>query len=592
MAGYTALGAAVAVADFDGDGFDDLFVTDSASDGRNHLYRNNGDFTFTEVAAKAGVADGQRRRSNASADALWFDYNNDGRPDLFVVRFGQQPAVSRTSAAGRFNDVTGRPGSTATSTASPRSPSTTTTTATSTCSSAATSSRSNLFNPETPRFFPESFETAQQRRRRHRCSATTATARSPTSTETCRRRGLSGWTLDLGHADADNDGDDDLYVAATSAPTASSCNNGDGTFTDITEKAIGIDTKKGMNVDWGDFDNDGLLDIYVTNITDDYMREGNFLWKNNGRPDLHRRARARPAPTTRAGAGPAKFFDYDNDGWLDLYVVNGWVSAGDRSNYVLDIFEMIIKPEIDLADARNWPPMGNKSLSGYQKKRLFHNERRAGCSATRRARHGVDSIADGRGIAVADFDNDGRARHVRDQRQRRAVPLPQHDAGDRAHWVEFVLTGTRSNRRRRRRPGCGVTAGGRTQLRFVDGGNGFAGQRLERVHFGLGHGDRRSTSLEIAWPSGRAEHGSLTDIASPVGSARRSSTASRKGLDDSGPGGRRSRQRSALVAVRPGRRRWRHGAAALPRTRTAAAGRRRLTARRLEAGAAARSPTT
>ena len=81
-------GASAAVADFDGDGFDDLFVTDSAVDGKNHLYRNNGNLTFTDVAAEAGVANGNDA-ANASADSLWFDYDNDGRPDLLVVRFGQ-----------------------------------------------------------------------------------------------------------------------------------------------------------------------------------------------------------------------------------------------------------------------------------------------------------------------------------------------------------------------------------------------------------------------------------------------------------------------------------------------------------------------
>ena len=84
-----------------------------------------------------------------------------------------------------------------------------------------------------------------------------------------------------------------------------------------------------MNVDWGDFDNDGLLDIYVTNITDDYMREGNFLWKNNGNLTFTDVSRETGTYDTGWGWG-AKFFDYDNDGWLDLYVTNGWVSAGKR----------------------------------------------------------------------------------------------------------------------------------------------------------------------------------------------------------------------------------------------------------------------
>jgi enediyne biosynthesis protein E4 len=88
MAGYTALGASAAVADFDGDGFDDLFVTDSAADGTNRLYRNNGDWTFTDVTAASGLGTGNDEE-NASADSLWFDFNNDGRPDLFVVRFGR-----------------------------------------------------------------------------------------------------------------------------------------------------------------------------------------------------------------------------------------------------------------------------------------------------------------------------------------------------------------------------------------------------------------------------------------------------------------------------------------------------------------------
>ena len=158
MAGYTALGASVAAADFDGDGFEDLFVTDSSESGKNHLYKNDGDFTFTDVAGEAGVASGNDA-SNASADALWLDYDNDGRPDLFVVRFGRSQLFHNLDGR-KFREVTreaglDRAGNAITAIAfdhdldgdvdlfvgSYFQP-------------------VDVFNPATPRFFPESFETA------------------------------------------------------------------------------------------------------------------------------------------------------------------------------------------------------------------------------------------------------------------------------------------------------------------------------------------------------------------------------------------------------------------------------------------------
>ena len=110
-----------------------------------------------------------------------------------------------------------------------------------------------------------------------------ATARDISSRP--RRRPASakhtGWTLDIGHGDFNNDGLQDIYLACDYGTDRIFFNNGDGTFRDVTEKAIGFDTKKGMNVDVADYDNDGWLDIYVTNITDEYMKECNMLWHNN-----------------------------------------------------------------------------------------------------------------------------------------------------------------------------------------------------------------------------------------------------------------------------------------------------------------------
>jgi hypothetical protein len=492
MEGYTALGAAVAVDDFDGDGFEDLFVTDSSETGRNFLYRNRGDFTFEEMAEQAGLPSGNDA-ANASADALWFDYNGDGRPDLFVVRFGQNQLFENVDGK-RFREVTKQAGlerylNSITAIAfdydgdrdldlfvggyfQPVS----------------------LFDPQTPRFFPESFETANN-------GGGLVLFRNDgngTFTDVTAAAGLtqSGWSLDLGHGDVDQDGDDDLYVAADFGTDRFYLNNGNGTFKDVTEQAIGIDTKKGMNVDWGDFDNDGFLDIYVTNITDEYMKEGNFLWRNNG--DGTFSDVARETGTHNTGWGWAgKFFDYDNDGWLDLYVVNGWVSAG-PDNYVLDIFELIVQPDVDLADARVWPPMGDKTLSGYQHNSLFHNEGGT-LFKNEAARHGLDLLQDGRGVAVADFDHDGRLDLFISNANEKPV-LARNESPQTNHWLQLELRGTASN------PSAvgarvWVTAGGKRRLSFVNGGNGFASQSSRRLHFGLGAA-QTADQIEVLWPSG------------------------------------------------------------------------------------------
>jgi hypothetical protein len=492
MEGYTALGASAAVSDYDGDGFDDIFVTDSKLGGKNHLYHNNGNLTFTDVAAQAGVADGNDEE-DASADALWFDYNNDGRPDLFVVRFGRSQ-LFQNLGNGKFREVTHQAGLDQ-------------------YRNAITAiafdydhdgyldlfvgsyfQPTNLFKPDTPRFFPESFETANNG------GGVTVFHNNGdgTFTDVTDKVGLrqSGWVLSLGHGDANNDGWDDLYVACDFGTDRFFVNNGNGTFTDRTETAIGFDTKKGMNAEWGDYDNDGLLDIFVTNITDDYMREGNFLWHNNGNLTFTDVSRETGTFDTGWGWG-GKFFDYDNDGWLDLYAVNGWVSAG-KDNYVPDIFAMVTRPNVDFADLRNWPPMGDKSLSGYEKKKLFHNEH-GQAFKEEAARHGLDSVRDGRGIAVADFDNDGRLDLF--VTNANAAPYLYHNIlPTGAHWVEFALEGTRSNRM-----AIGaqvrVTSAGATHLSFVNGGNGFAAQSMQRVHFGLA----QSTAIdrvEVRWPSG------------------------------------------------------------------------------------------
>jgi tetratricopeptide (TPR) repeat protein len=503
MQGYTALGATASVADVDGDGFEDVYFTVSNDRGLNRLYRNEGDFTFTDIAVEAGVAQGNDAR-NASALSLFCDFDNDGDPDLVLVRFGQTLLFeNQRSATGElaFEEV-----STAAGIAPRRLNS-----IEAICFDADRDgdldlflanyfAPVDLFDPETPRFFPESFETARNGGGVTYYRNLWADEGRLTFVDATAEAGLgeiSGWMLDLGHGDADHDGDDDLYLAADFGTDHFLRNDG-GVFLDVSADTIGVDTKKGMNVEWGDFDRDGWLDIYVTNITDEYMNEGNFLWHNDGGRgfvDVAREVGARDTGWGWAG----KFLDYDNNGWLDLMVANGWVSGSrdPADNYVKDIFEIIQDPSIDLADARSWPPIGTKSLSGYQRNVLFRNDH--GTYVDVADRHGLDAELDSRGIAVADFDRDGRP----DLFVTNAGKPPQlwrnvQPTGRPAIGLE--LEGRESNR-----DAVGarvwIVADGRAQLDFVDGGNGFASTSSKRLHFGLDRAERVE-ALVVVWPSG------------------------------------------------------------------------------------------
>jgi hypothetical protein len=165
------------------------------------------------------------------------------------------------------------------------------------------------------------------------------------------------------------------------------------------------------------------------------------------------------------------------------------------------VFTVITTPGLDITDLNSWPDIGNRSWSGYQKKRLFHNLGN-GSFKEISSEAGVDNQLDGRGIAVADFDNDGRLDLV--QTNARQPLLLYHNISQKTgNWIELKLIGTQSNR-----DAIGarvrVEAGGLTQIREVDGGNGYAGESTRRVHFGLGLATKIDR-LEIKWPSGRTQ---------------------------------------------------------------------------------------
>jgi hypothetical protein len=503
---FTSGGATVAVGDYDGDGDEDLFVTDSDAGRPNHLLRNQlmetGKLSFVDVAKEAGVAGGNDERSIVS-DAIWFDADNDGHPDLLVARFGT-PILYRNLGNGKFEDVSVKAGLTKFG---------------NTIAVIAFDYDNdgrldllfgnyfqpvNLIDLPTPHVLPNDLDNAV-----NGGGVTLWKNVTPPGSHDIRfvevtaQAGLAkhtGWTLDVGHGDLNNDGWQDLYLADDYGTDRLFFNNRDGTFRDVTQSALGgLDTKKGMNVDIADFDRDGWLDVYVTNITDEYMKECNMLWHNNGDGTFTDLAKETGTCNTLWGWG-AKFGDFDNDGWLDLFVADGLRSAS-KENYIPVLVEMIVKPGIDFTDVGNWPHIGSMSWSGYQKKKLFRN---LGTLAFKEmaAGAGVDNDRDGRGVALGDFDNDGKLDIYETNADQESLLYRNVSPGN-LHWIELKLIGTKSNR-----DAVGARAtlklGDATLIREVNGGNGYAGQSSKRLHFGLGAA-ARIDSLEIRWPSGLVE---------------------------------------------------------------------------------------
>jgi hypothetical protein len=493
---FTSGGSSVAVADYDNDGFEDMFVTDSAEGKSSRLYRNNGNMTFTDVTAKAGVGGGNDPLSIV-ADALWFDYDNDGWKDLMVIRFGT-PLLYRNDKGKAFVDVTKNTGLTKFG---------------NTIAAMAFDYDNdgkldllfgNYFKPEnlldlkSPHVLPNDLDNAVNG------GGVTLWKGDGAGkwAETTDKAGFTkhtGWTLDVGHGDFDNDGRQDIYLACDYGPDKLYFNNGDGTFTDATEKGIGPDTRKGMNVDVGDYDNDGWLDVYVTNITDEYMKECNMLWHNNHDKTFTDLSRETGTCETLWGWA-AKFGDYDNDGLLDIFVVNGLRSAGPE-NYIPVLVDLITKPGVDFTDVRGWPNIGNMTWSGYQKKKFLRNLDGQTFKEIS-ADAGVDNDKDGRGIGVGDFDNDGRLDFYQSNADQDSLFYRNVTTGA-GHWLELKLEGTKSNR-----DGIGarvtVQTTNRKWIREVDGGNGYAGQSSTRLHFGLGAEDK-IVSVQIKWPSGATQ---------------------------------------------------------------------------------------
>jgi hypothetical protein len=423
-------GQGVAVGDYDNDGYPDMLVTGY---GRTILYHNNGDGTFTDVTAKAGVAD----EGEWSTSAGWFDYDKDGWLDLVITNYIEWSPKNNIWCGERG------PGYRAY------------------CSP-------NNYRGQKTKLYHNN----------HDGTFTDVSDKSGVGLPESKGMGVI-------LADFNSDGWPDIAIANDTWPNFLFLNNHNGTFTDaslISGLAVSEDGRyeAGMGIDAADVDGDGLLDVYITHLD----MELNRLYHNNGDETFTDNTYASGIGTKAMllSGVAAKFIDYDNDGWPDIVQANG--AMVDNVN------------------------LYHSEVTYKEPLLMFHNlgNGRFEKSSESLGPDFMRPVA-GRGLATADFNNDGAVGFA--VVCRGDYPeIMRNDGGNANHFLEVLLIGTKSNR-----DGIGaslkLTANGFVRVEQEKGGTSYMSASDPRIHFGLGK-RTKIDSLVITWPSGQVDK--LTNV--------------------------------------------------------------------------------
>ena len=505
MPQVASMGAAVSVVDFDRDGWPDLYVTNSGEGSQNRLYRNLGNGQFKDVAPEMGIADVNRAGTGVSMGAVWGDYDNDGFEDLFIYKWGRPELYHNDGGHGftRVSENAGLPS----------------------WVNANTalwfdydgdglldlfvggyySEAVDLWHLTTTKIMPESFEYAQNGGRKYLFH----NLGNGKFEEVSQKLGLvsNRWSLAAVAADLGGTGYPDLFIANDYGVSELFLNEGGKGFREAGKSTgVGFAPKSGMSAAVGDVLDQGKFAIYVSNISEEgVLIQGNNLWVPDDSSEgdkLKYENMARDMGVELGGwSFGMQFGDLNNDGYPDIYVANGYVSADRHASYWYDFSKIAGGNSRIISDAANWPPMQGRSLSGYQQKKLWLNDG-AGKFIDVAEAVGASDTYDGRSVALVDLWNRG-VLDIVVANQRGPLLVYKNTVSPDNKWIDFDLEGSVSNRGA---IGAEVRLfwDGKQQLQEISGGSGFCAENQHRIHFGLGKASNVDRAV-IRWPSGKTQ---------------------------------------------------------------------------------------